>query len=45
LIWADFNMVRGPAGLWIRAIPGDQPNIVNMTQGATGTCCFVEQSG
>jgi hypothetical protein len=44
LIWADFNMVRGPAGLWIRAIPGDQPNIVNMTQGATATCCFVEQS-
>jgi hypothetical protein len=44
LIWAQFNMVRGAAGIWVRAIPGSHPNIVNMTRGATATCCFVETS-
>jgi len=44
LIWAQFTMARGAAGTWIRAVPGDQPNLVTMAQGATATCCFVGRS-
>jgi hypothetical protein len=43
LIWTQFLMTRGGAGAWVRATPGAVPSIANMNQGATATCCFVEQ--
>lgn len=41
LVWACFNMVRGPAGIYLRGKQGTNPGVINLASGATGTCCFV----
>jgi hypothetical protein len=42
LVWAHFTMMRGAGGLYIRGGRGRTAGVVNIAQGATGTCCFVE---
>lgn len=44
LVWAYFHMMRGAGGLFIRGCPGSNPGIVNISQGASGTCCFIATS-
>ena len=42
LVWAHFTMTRGAGGLYIRGGRGRTAGVVNIAQGAAGTCCFVE---
>lgn len=40
IAWSAFLMSSGTGGLWVR---GDHAGIVNMSAGASATCCFLER--
>jgi hypothetical protein len=40
LTWGAFMAHAGYAGMFLRGNPSDANSVVNMSTGATGTCCF-----
>ncbi|QNE18646.1 circularly permuted type 2 ATP-grasp protein [Kribbella qitaiheensis] len=43
LVWGAFLVARGAGGLWIRGSRGVDGTVVNLGNGALGTCCFHER--